>query len=59
MTANEWYELGNQHHQEGRLHEAMNCYMKALELDPLSPAGEAKKMLESIFQFYCKDIYNP
>ena len=59
MTANELYELGNQYQREGELHEAMNSYMKALELDPLSPAGEAKKMLEGIFGFYCKDIYNP
>ena len=53
MTANELYELGNQYQREGKLHEAMNSYMKALELDPLSPAGEG------IFGFYCKDIYNP
>ena len=59
MNAREYYELGNWHRQEGRLHEALNCYMQAAELDPTSPAVEAKKMLENIFKFYYKDIYNP
>lgn len=59
MNAREYYELGNRHHKAGRLHEALTCYKQAADLDPESPAVEAKKMLESIFNFYYKDIYNP
>lgn len=37
----------------------MHCYMEAIALDPNSKAVEAKKMLEDIYSFYCKDMYNP
>ena len=37
----------------------MNCYLEAIDIDPNSPATEAKNMLESIFNFYNKDAYNP
>lgn len=33
--------------------------MEAIDLDPESPAVEAKKMLEEILNFYNKDAYNP
>ena len=51
MTAQEYYIQGNG--------EAINCYIKAIELDPDSPAAEAKRMLDDIMAFYCKDMYNP
>ena len=59
MNAQEFYDLGCLHQQKGNLQEALSCYMQAIELDPNSPAVEAKKILDSIFNFYCKDIYNP
>lgn len=59
MTAQEYFELGCNYQKEGKLHDALSCFLKAEELDPQSPAVEARKMLESIFNFYCKDIYNP
>lgn len=37
----------------------MNCYAEAVRLDGNSPAVEARKMLENIMNFYCKDYYNP
>jgi len=59
MTAEEWYRKGNAYRKEGCFHEAMNCYMEAARLDPESPAVEARRMLDDIMSFYCKDMYNP
>ncbi|SEW16266.1 TPR repeat-containing protein [Prevotella sp. khp7] len=59
MTAQEFYELGNEARKRGQWHEAINNYIRAIELDPDSPAVEAKHMLDDIMAFYCKDMYNP
>ena len=59
MTAEEWYKKGNEARKEGLWHEAINYYLRAIELDPDSPAVEAKKMLDDIMAFYHKDAYNP
>ena len=59
MTAEEWYQQGNEARKRGEFHEAINCYMQAIALDPESPAAEAKHMLDDIMAFYCKDMYNP
>ena len=63
MTAQEWYEQGNAFRKESKWHEAINCYIQAIAqaiaLDPDSPAVEAKRMLDDIMAFYCKDMYNP
>ena len=59
MTAQEWYEQGNACRKQGQWHEAINCYLQAIELDPDSPAVEAKHMLDDILAFYHKDAYNP
>ena len=59
MTAEDFFRQGNEHRKKGDLKKAMNCYLEAIELDPESPALEAKKMLEDIFNFYNKDAYNP
>ena len=53
MTAQEWYEQGNAFRKESKWHD------QAIELDPDSPAVEAKRMLDDIMAFYCKDMYNP
>ena len=58
-TAQEWYERGNEARKRGQWHEAINCYIQAIALDPDSPAVEAKRMLDDIMAFYCKDMYNP
>lgn len=58
-TAQEFYEQGNEARKRGEFHEAINCYMQAIALDPDSPAVEAKRMLDDIMAFYCKDMYNP
>ena len=45
MTAQEFYELGNEARKRGQWHEAINCYIQAIALDPDSPAVEAKQCL--------------
>ena len=59
MTAEEYFQQGNEYRQKGELSKAMNCYLEAIAIDPESPALEAKKMLEDVFNFYNKDAYNP
>lgn len=59
MTAEEWYKKGNEYRRQGDWQHAINCYLEAIELDPASPAVEAKQMLEDILNFYNKDAYNP
>lgn len=59
MTADEYYKLGNEFRQKGNWQEAINNYLEAIKLDPDSPAVEAKRMLDSILNFYCKDMFNP
>lgn len=59
MTSNDWYLRGNKFRKQQNWQEALNCYMEAIALDPESPAVEAKRMLDNILCFYCKDMYNP
>lgn len=59
MTAEDYYHLGNEARKQGLWHEAINHYIQAIALDPDSPAVEAKRMLDDIMAFYCKDMYNP
>ena len=59
MTALEYYEQGNDYRRQGLWHEAINCYIQAAELDPGSPAVEARRMLQDILNYYHKDAYNP
>ena len=59
MDSRDYYKQGNEYRKRGNFGEAINCYIKAIELDPDSPAVEAKAMLEDILNFYNKDAYNP
>ena len=59
MTAEEYYQQGNAYRKQGLWHEAINCYIHAAQLDPDSPAVEAKRMLDDIMAYYNKDMYNP
>ena len=59
MTAEEYYLKGNAFRKESKWHEAINCYIQAIALDPESPAVHAKAMLDDILNFYHKDYYNP
>ena len=59
MTAEEYYQKGNEYRKQGNYKEALNCYMAAIELDRKSPAVHAKEMIDNIMGYYCKDYYNP
>lgn len=59
MTSLEFYLEGNEHRKRGDFAAAMNCYAESIRLDADSPAVEARKMIEDIMNFYCKDYYNP
>ena len=59
MNSEEYYKQGNEYRRQGDFQQAMNCYLEAIALDPESPAVEAKKVLDDIMNFYCKDMYNP
>ena len=59
MNSRELYEQGNDYRRQGNWQEAINSYIQAIELDPNSPAVEAKAMLDDILNYYHKDAYNP
>ena len=59
MTAEDYYKLGNEYRRKGDWKHAIDNYLEAIALDPESPAVEAKQMLDDMFAFYCKDMYNP
>ena len=59
MTADEYYQLGNEYRRKGDWKHVLDNYMEAIELDSESPAVEAKRMLDDIMSYYCKDMYNP
>lgn len=59
MTADEYYQLGNEYRRKGDWKHALDNYMEAIELDSESPAVEAKRMLDDIMSYSCKDMYNP
>ena len=58
MTAEEYYLKGNEYRKQSLWHEAINCYIEAIRLDPDSPAVEAKRMLDDIMAFYSRFIRN-
>ena len=59
MNSRKLYEQGNDYRRQGNWQEAINSYIQAIELDPDSPAVEAKAMLDDILNYYHKDAYNP
>jgi tetratricopeptide (TPR) repeat protein len=59
MTSDEWYLKGNDYRKVQDWKHAIDCYLEAINLDPKSPAVEAKQMLEDILNYYNKDAYNP
>lgn len=53
------YEEGLEHAQRSEWGEAASSFRRAIALDPDSPAVENLQMLNSIFDFYHKDNFNP
>jgi hypothetical protein len=59
MNSEDYYEQGNAYRRQGNWQKALECYAEAIELDPESPAVQAREMLNSILAFYSKDALNP
>lgn len=53
-----YYLRGNAYRKQGNWQMALNNYQYAIDLNPHSPACEARKMIIDILNFYNKDMYN-
>ena len=54
----EVYLRGNVYRKQGNWQQALNNYQSAIEINPESPALQARKMVMDILEFYHKDMYN-
>ncbi len=50
--------LGNAYRKKSVFKQALDYYQCAIDLDPESPAVEARKHLIEILNFYHKDMFN-
>ncbi|MCC8188218.1 MAG: tetratricopeptide repeat protein [Bacteroides sp.] len=53
-----YYLQGNAYCKLSDWQRAMNSYQQAIDLNPDSPACQAREMLSDILSFYNKDMYN-
>ncbi|NDV59703.1 tetratricopeptide repeat protein [Bacteroides sp. 519] len=53
-----YYLLGNAFRKQGNWQQALNNYQLAIDINPESPAADARKMVIDILNFYNKDMYN-
>lgn len=53
-----YYLRGNVYRKQGNWQQALNNYQSAIELNPASPAVQARQMVMDILEFYHKDMYN-
>lgn len=53
-----YYLLGNAYRKKGNWKQALDNYQYAIDLNPESPAVQARKMVIDILNFYHKDMYN-
>lgn len=53
-----YYLRGNAFRKQGNWQEALNSYQKAIDLNPHSPAMEARRAIIEILDFFNKDMYN-
>jgi len=54
-----WCLRGNAYRKKGDMRQALNNYLRAIELNPESPAKQAYAMLIEILDYYNKETYNP
>lgn len=54
-----YYLLGNARLKAADRRGAICAYRRAEEMDPDSPAAEARQLMDNIMDFYNKDLYNP
>lgn len=53
-----YYLRGNAYRKHSDWRRALNDYQRAADLNPQSPAIEARRALIEILEFYNKDMYN-
>ena len=53
-----YYLLGNAFRKQGDWQGALNNYQEAIDINPDSPASEARNMVIDILNFYNKDMFN-
>lgn len=53
-----YYLLGNAYRKCGNWQQALNNYQQAIDINPESPAANARQMVIDILNFYHKDMYN-
>ena len=53
-----YYLKGNAYRKLSNWQLALNNYQKAIDLNPESPAAEARQMVIDILNFFNKDMYN-
>lgn len=53
-----YYLLGNAFRKQGDWQGALNNYQEAIDINPDSPAAEARNMVIDILNFYYKDMFN-
>ncbi|EGJ72346.1 Tetratricopeptide TPR_1 repeat-containing protein [Bacteroides coprosuis DSM 18011] len=55
---NIYYLLGNAYRKMGNWQMALNNYQYAIDINPISPAKQARAMVIDILNFYNKDMFN-
>lgn len=58
QQAEAYYLRGNAYRKLSNWQAALNDYQRAIDLDPASPAQQARRMVIDILNFYHKDMYN-
>ncbi len=53
-----YYLQGKAYMKQSDWRNALNCFLKAEELEPEGPARECRLMLNDIMDFYNKDMFN-
>ena len=53
-----YYLFGNAYRKMNNWQGALNNYQEAININPDSPAKDAREMMMNIINFYNKDMYN-
>lgn len=53
-----YYLRGNAYRKKGDWQQALNNYQSAIDINPESPAVQARAMVMDILNFFHKDMYN-
>lgn len=53
-----FYLKGNAYRKQGNWQQALNNYQWAIDINPESPAADARQMVVDILNFFNKDMYN-